>query len=160
MQAITIRIPRLKRYVAGDRYGIYGNGGLGEVDCDGGILLADGPFWPGTCRCAGHLNEGHLYWGHLDHVVPDGHVVGAHLEHDHFAPEALLWFTTPLYCLGHYVMAVCVRDAAGNRSLSPPAQVSYTINSGPRPASDFSLLRYEREGDRIVFGFLPSPDLV
>jgi len=160
MQAITIRIPRLRTYIAGDRYSIYGNDGLGEVDYEAVPLVSDAPFWPGTLRHAGHLNGGHLCWGHLDHVTQDGHLVGRHLEHGHLEPEALLRFVTPLYCLGHYAMAVCVDDAGGNRSASAPAMVSCTINSSPRAASDFAKAGYDEQTDQIRFTFSPSLDFV
>ena len=160
MQAIELRISRPRTTVAGDRYSIYSNHGLGEVGDDAAPLAGDVPFWPGTRRHAGHLNEAHLCRGHLDHAVPDGHVVGAHLAHGHLEPEAILRFVTPLYSLGHYVLAVCVDDAGGNRAGASPATVAYTINSSPRAASDFAKCGYDAEADRISFALTPSRDFV
>jgi len=160
MQAIAIRIPRLRTYVAGDRYRIHSNDGLGEIDYDAAPLGGDIPFWPGTRCHAGHLNEGHLCWGHLDHAVQDGHLVGRHLEHGHLEPEAILRFVTPLYYLGHYVMAVRTMDAGGNVSASTPATIACTINSSPRAASDFAKVGYDEGTDQISFSFSSSPDFL
>ena len=159
MQAIELCIPRLRTYVAGDRYSVYGNGGLGEVDFDGAPLAGDVPFWPGTRSHTGHLNEGHLCWGHLDHAVPDGHLVGGHLEHGHLHPEAILRYRTPMYTLGHYVLAIRTYDAGGNTSSAPAASVTHTVNSSPRPASDLAKVGHEAGTDQITFSFMPSPDL-
>ncbi len=160
MQALELRMPRPRTTVAGDRYSIYSNHGLGEVDCDGAPLAGDIPFWPGTRPHAGHLNEAHLCWGHQDHAVPDGHLVGAHLTHGHLQPEAILRFITPLYYLGHYVLAMCIDDAGGNRAAASPTTVAYTINSSPRAGSDFAKSGYDAEADRITFALTPSRDFV
>lgn len=159
MQAIGIRIPRQRTYVAGDRYSIYVNDGIGPVDYGAAPLAGDVPFWPGARRYTGHLNESHLGWGHLDHAVQDGHLTGGHLEHGHLYPELIALFVTPLYCLGYYIVAVCTDDAGGNRSSSTPATVSYTINSSPRPASDFARTGYDGGTDQVSFAFSSSPDL-
>jgi hypothetical protein len=159
MQAIALLIPRLRTYSAGDRYSIYGNVGAGLIDYDAPPLAGDVPFWPGTREHAGHLNEPHLGWGHLDHLVQDGHLVGRHMADDHLRPQAVLRFTTPLYYFGEYVLVIRTMDWAGNVSAEPPASVGFTINSSPRPASDFARAGYEATADRIVFSFSPSPDL-
>lgn len=160
MQAIGLRIPRLGAYVAGDRFSIYVSDELGEIDYDGLPLVGDVPFWPGTRRHAGHLCEHHLCWGHIDHASPDGHLTGRHVEHGHLEPEVVFEYTTPQYYLGHRVIAVCVDDAAGNRSGSAPAMAAYTINSSPRPASDFRRARYDDVTDQVSLSFSSSPDLV
>jgi hypothetical protein len=133
---------------------------VGAIDYDARPLAGDVPFWPGTRRYAGHLNEHHVCWGHLDHAVQDGHLVGGHLEHGHLQPEAVLTFVTPLYYLGHYIVAVCVDDAGGNRSGSTPATVSYTINSSPRAAADFTKAGYDDGADQVLFTFSSSPDFL
>jgi hypothetical protein len=159
MQAIALTIPRRRTCVAGDRYSIYGNGGNGPVDFNGPPLAADVPFWPRTRAHAGHLNEPHLGWGHLDHAVQDGHLAGRHLFDGHLLPEAVLRFVTPLYTIGHFVLAVRTMDAAGNHGPGEAAIVAVTVNSSPRPAADFAKAGYDEDTGRMVFSFEPSPDL-
>jgi hypothetical protein len=160
VQAISLDIPRLRTTVAGDRYSIHGNGGLGEIDYDDPALAGDVPFWPGTRRHAGHVSEGHLCWGHLDHAEQDGHLSGEHLLHGHLQPEVMLTFVTPYYYLGHYKIAIRTLDSAGKYSGSSPATVAYTINSSPRPACDLVPVGYDQANDQIQFEFSLSPDLV
>ncbi len=159
MQAVTLTIPRLRCYVAGDRYSIHEHRGEGPIDCDRVPRLGDAPFWPGTRAHAGHLNEPHVGWGHLDHVVQDGHLVGRHLADAHLWPQAILRYVTPLYYFGRYTFAVRVLDAAGNEAEGGSTAVCQVINSSPRAASDFVKAGYEAATDRITFSFAPSPDL-
>jgi len=159
MQAITLMIPRLRTYSAGDRYSVYCNGGAGDIDWAAAPEVGDVPFWPGTRAHAGHLNEPHLGWGHMDHGVQDGHLVGRHLADGHFLPQAVLSFTTRLYSFGRYLLAVRTVDSGGNFSAESPATVALTINSRPRPASDFAKAGHDVGCDRITFSFTPSPDL-
>jgi hypothetical protein len=159
MQTITLQVPRLRRYVAGDRFSIYGNGGNEEVDLDAPALAGGVPFWPGATPHAGHLNESHLSFGHLDHVIQDGHLTGGHLRHEHLLPEAVLRYTTPPWYLGHYVIAVLTMDAAGNRSGDPPAEVRTTVNSSPHPAGDLAKAGTIAGTGQLAFTFTPSPDL-
>ncbi len=158
MQRITLRIPRLRCYRAGDRYRVCWNGGHGEIDGAERPLLGDAPFWPGSRAHDGHLHEPHLCGGHVDQAVQDGHLVGRHLEHGHLQPAAVLRFVSQPLLLGHFRIAVRTMDAGGNALATAPEAAAYTINASPRPASDLTVTGYDDGDDQVTFGFRPSPD--
>ncbi|MEE8169127.1 MAG: hypothetical protein V3T70_01135, partial [Phycisphaerae bacterium] len=116
-------------------------------------------FWGGLPISAGHLLDGHLSGGHLDHVIPDGHGDGPHLLDEHLRPAAELpWSTRPLY-FGARQFGVKVLNQFGNTDGTAPSVTSLVVNAAPRSAEAPAKTGYDAQAQQLTLSFTPSPDL-
>ena len=58
MQAVTITVMRIRRYVAGDEFDVFGDGGTGVMDFTTALLDRRVPLWPESMPDDGHLLGG------------------------------------------------------------------------------------------------------
>jgi len=159
MQRVVIFVPRFRRYVSGDGFAVYGDGGTGSIDYKRMIGDAVVPFWPSAGRRLGHLLDGHLMLPHISSVWPAGHLEGMHLVGEHLWPAGMIRFETPLYYFGAFRHVVRTLDAAGNWREDAPVVVETVVNSSPRAVGDVVLAGYDGEADRVTIEFIPSPEL-
>jgi len=159
VEAVVIEVARRRSIRGGDAFEVFGDGGNGVIDDQ--TPLNDSPieFWSGLPRSEGHLNDGHLVALHLDHVIPDGHLSGRHLEADHLWPAAAVCFVTRALYFGAFRFAVGLVDRFGHRSGQLSGMVQRVVNSAPRPAASLKRGMFDDVQRRMSFLLSPSPDL-
>jgi hypothetical protein len=159
MQAVTISVMRLRQYVAGDQFDVFGDGGTGTIDWTTTLLDRRAALWPESMPSDGHLLDGHVSSRHLDAVDPDGHLDGVHLLDEHLWPAAPLAVETPGYMFGVVRHAVKTYDRYDNSRPDLPQPVSTVVNSSPTAPRDMIKGAYDSGNDRMTFEFEASSQL-
>ncbi|MCG8405125.1 MAG: hypothetical protein MI923_08020 [Phycisphaerales bacterium] len=159
MESVIITLPRRRSILNGYAFEVFGDNATGTIDSQHPLTDHPIPFWGGIPCSQGHLYDGHLAGIHVDHVIPDGHFSGRHLNAEHLWPATeVLFKTRPLY-FGAFRFAAATMDQYGNKNTTLTETAQRVVNSSPRPASALERATFDPLERRMSFTFTPSPDL-